>query len=115
MEVEAGFGDVRMVRRAEVRTILGESNTQLYEKIKQGLMVRPVLIGGRAVAWPSDELQAIVRGRRAGLNDAELRTMVSGLHERRESLRAELLAALRGRGTTASTAQTGAAGQDGGA
>jgi prophage regulatory protein len=89
-------GDVRMVRRPEARAITGDSNTQLYEKIKCGLMVRPVPIGGRAVAFPSDELRAIVQARAAGLSDAELKGLVASLHERRGRLRVALLSDLGG-------------------
>lgn len=94
MEVQGMPGVVRLVRKAEALAITGDKNTALYEKIKRGVMVRPVPIGGRAVAFPSDELQAVVQARIAGLSETELQALVEGLHERRK----RNLAALLGRG-----------------
>jgi prophage regulatory protein len=39
----------------------------------------PVSIGGRSVAWPEQELQAVNRARVAGKSDDEIRALVRQL------------------------------------
>ena len=81
----------RLVRKDESLKILGDSKTQLHEKIKRGAMVAPVKIGGRVVAFPSDELDAIVSARVAGLGEADMRALVDRLHAQRKVSLAALL------------------------
>lgn len=85
MHIQDPMSARRLLRKAESLRILGDRNTTLYEKIKRGTMVRPVPIGGRAVAFPSDEVQAIVAARIAGASEPELRALVDALHDRRRS------------------------------
>jgi prophage regulatory protein len=47
-------------------------------------MTRPVKLGARAAAWPSDEVEAIVQARIAGAKDADLRKLVDKLHAQRK-------------------------------
>jgi prophage regulatory protein len=74
----------RLVRKPEALSILGDSNTQLYDKINNGLMVPPVKIGSRAVAFPSDELNAIVAARAAGFSKTQMQALVDRLHAQRK-------------------------------
>ena len=79
-------------RRPTVESETGRHTSSLYEDIQKGLMVRPVKIGGRAVAWPADEVRAINAARIAGKTDDEIRRLVSRL----EATRAEKAASLVG-------------------
>jgi prophage regulatory protein len=82
------FGSVggmrRLVPKGEALRIAGYSNTTYHEHVKAGLMVAPVKVGARAVVLPSDELEAIVAARVAGLGKDDLRALVSKLHENRK-------------------------------
>lgn len=58
--------------------VLSKSVTAFYVDMENGLIPRPVSIGGRGrrVAWPDYELQAIARARIAGKTDDEVRKLV---------------------------------------
>lgn len=53
-----------------------------YEHIAAGLITRPVRVG-RQVALPSDEINALVDARVAGLPKAEIKKLVAELHAKR--------------------------------
>lgn len=72
-----------LLRRRTVLMALGNSNTQLYEAIKAEQITRGIKISHRAVAWPSDEIDALVTARIEGRSQAEIRTLVQSLHAQR--------------------------------
>ncbi len=57
----------------------GRSRSAHYLDIANGLFTPPVLIGGRAVAWPSNETEAINNARIAGWSDEQIRELVAKL------------------------------------
>ena len=67
------------------------SDASIYSAIRAGLFTKPVLIGRRAVGWPSEEVHAINSARIAGSADGEIRTLVDGLHAKRARLVIQLL------------------------
>jgi len=72
-----------LLRLPEVKAASGLSRSTLYERIADGLWPRPVSLGGRAVAWPIEEVHAINRARIAGRADAQIRALVKQLHAAR--------------------------------
>ena len=73
-----------LLRKSTVLSVLGDSNTQLYEKINRGLVTRGIKIGDRAVAWPSDEVEIIINARIAGTSESDMRALVERLHAARQ-------------------------------
>lgn len=71
-------------RRPTVESETGRHTSSLYEDIQKGLMVRPVKIGGRAVAWPADEVRAINAARIAGKTPDEIQRLVLKLEAARK-------------------------------
>lgn len=59
------------------------SHSSIYNAIIRGLFTKPVRIGQRAVAWPSEEVHAINAARIAGKSEDEIREVVSHLHSAR--------------------------------
>jgi prophage regulatory protein len=59
-----------------------KSRSTGYEFIADGLIPRPVHVGRRAVL-PSDEIDAVIDARVAGLSDDEIRRVVERLHAKR--------------------------------
>lgn len=49
-----------MLRLPEVVRLSGYSRSALYALISQGLYPKPVKIGERSVAWPSEEVEQMV-------------------------------------------------------
>lgn len=74
----------QLLRLQPVLTRTGSSRTQHYNAISAGLMTTPVHIGPRAVAWPSHEVDAIIRARIAGKTDDEIRALVQRLMVERQ-------------------------------
>ncbi len=70
---------VTLLRLPEVKARIGLSRSALYKQIQEGLFIRPVKIGPRAVAWPSCEIEVISGLRIAGKSNAEIRRKVAKL------------------------------------
>lgn len=64
----------------------GRSRSAHYLDIQLGLFTRPVLIGLRAVGWPSCEIEAINAARIAGKTDDEIRALVVKLEDARKTV-----------------------------
>jgi len=56
------------------------SHASIYNAIRAGLFTKPVRIGQRAVAWPSEEVRSINSARIAGMSESEIRDVVNQLH-----------------------------------
>lgn len=72
-----------LLRLPSVINATGLSRSGVYAYIADGLLPKPVKIGERATAWPSDELDSIVRARIAGKSEDEIRQLVATLHDQR--------------------------------
>lgn len=77
-----------LMRLPEVLQTRGRSRSSHYQDIIDGLFTKPVLLGSRSVGWPSDEVQALVDARIAGLTVDDIRALVVRLEEGR-SIRAQ--------------------------
>ena len=75
----------RLLRFDTIQSITGDSRTFHYDKIKRGLMTRPVKVGSRASAWPAHEIEAITTARIAGKSEAEIRALVARLEAERRA------------------------------
>jgi prophage regulatory protein len=53
----------RLLRLSEVKYQVGLGRSAIYEQIKLGKFPAPVNIGPRAVAWPSDQIDAWIDSR----------------------------------------------------
>jgi prophage regulatory protein len=72
-----------LLRLPIVGQSFGESRATIYRKIKQGLISKPVKIGGDRVAWPANEVQAIINARIAGKSEDEIKKLVIELEAAR--------------------------------
>jgi prophage regulatory protein len=72
-----------MLRRPVVEQATGDSRSTIYRKIKHGLFTKPVQIGGERVAWPANEVQALINARIAGKSEEEIKSLVIELHAAR--------------------------------
>lgn len=69
----------------------GNSESTLQELIHEGLYPPGVRISRRAVAWPKHEIETMNQARIAGLDDQQIRKLVTKLLGDREKMRGELL------------------------
>lgn len=80
-------------RLPTVQAEMGKKRSALYEDIRDGLMVKPVPLGKRAVGFPANEVRAINAARIAGAGEEDLRKLVTRLHaERLQFLPTQFLA-----------------------
>jgi len=66
-----------------VKQATGESDSTIYRKIQKQLFTSPVKIGGRKVAWPANEIQALINARIAGKTEDEIKKLVQELELKR--------------------------------
>jgi prophage regulatory protein len=74
-----------ILRLPEVLRLRGRSRSTHYLDISQGVFTRPVPIGARAVGWPEHEVEALNEARIAGMDDADIRTLVANLEAARKA------------------------------
>jgi prophage regulatory protein len=59
------------------------SRASFYNRIRAGLMPRPVKVGERLSAWPDHEIEAINAATIAGKSADEIRALVADLERQR--------------------------------
>lgn len=74
---------ITLQRKPSVLKSFGISKSSLHNKINDGLITFPISIGGRSVAWPSNEIETLVRAQIAGKTPEEIRLIVKVLIEKR--------------------------------
>lgn len=73
----------QLYRRPVVEQITGLRRSTIYRRIKLGLFVSGIEIGGARVAWPAHEIEALNKARIAGKSDAEIKALVAELEAKR--------------------------------
>jgi prophage regulatory protein len=73
-------------RIAPTLVVTGVGRSGHYKAIAEGLFTKPVKISGRAVGWPTHEVEQINRAKIAGFNDDQIRELVTKLHAQRKAL-----------------------------
>lgn len=73
-----------ILRMPAVKHESGLSRSTIYLYIEKGLWTKPVLLGARAVGWPSDEVAALNAARIAGKTDNEIRDLVRKMETARK-------------------------------
>ena len=72
-----------ILRRKQVESETGYCRSTIYHRISQGLFVKPVRLGARAVGFPAGEVTALNAARIAGKSDADIRLLVQRLEAAR--------------------------------
>lgn len=71
-----------LLRMPELTAATSLAKQTLYTQMRRGLFPRPVKLG-RASAWPSDAVNAVIAARIAGKSDDEIRAIVADLQRQR--------------------------------
>ena len=77
-----------ILRRKQVQALTGYARSTIYLRISQGLFVRPVSLGARAVGFPASDVAALNAARIAGRSDMQIRELVTRLEAARVSAEA---------------------------
>ncbi len=72
-------------RLPDVLSKFGVSRSHIYQQVKDGLFVKPIRLGKRAVGWPSDEISTLLSARIAGQSNEQIKSLVSTLEASRGS------------------------------
>ena len=75
---------IRFIREREVSKLRARSRSSTYQDIHDGFLTKPVRIGGRSVAWPHHEIEALNAARLAERSDDEIRALVAKLEAARK-------------------------------
>ena len=70
---------IKLLRKPVVLQALGLSNSTFYERIQTGLMPPGVSLGGRRVAWPDYEVEAVLKAMIAGKSQNDIKELVNQL------------------------------------
>ncbi len=76
---------LQLLRIDAVLDRYSHGRTSTYTQVKEGLFPKPVKLGTRSVAWPADEVDAVINARIAGKTDDQIRDLVKALHAKRKS------------------------------
>lgn len=74
----------KLIRKPDVLDLLGLSSSSLYNRINEGLFTPPIPLGARAVAWPENEVLAIVSALIQEKPKAEIAELVKSLIKQRK-------------------------------
>ena len=72
-----------IIRLPEVSRTTGLARSTIYLRIEQGLLPKPVSLGGKAVGWPATEISQINAARIAGKSNEEIKNLVDELENQR--------------------------------
>ena len=72
-----------IIRLPEVSRTTGLARSTVYLRIEQGLLPKPVSLGGKAVGWPASEISQINAARIAGKSNEEISALVQQLMRKR--------------------------------
>ena len=70
---------MEIIRLTAVREKTGLARSTVYLRIQQGLLTKPVSLGGKAVGWPASEILQINAARIAGKSNKEISALVQQL------------------------------------
>lgn len=75
---------LRILRINEVLQRQGLPKSTFYDKVKSGLMTKPINLGERSRGWPEFEVDEITRAVIAGVNSEKIKQLVCDLTEQRQ-------------------------------
>ena len=70
-------------RLSQVKIETGLPRSTIYLRIQQGLLTKPISLGGRSVGWPASEISQINAARIAGKSNEEIKSLVDELENQR--------------------------------
>jgi prophage regulatory protein len=76
-----------ILRLPSVKSASGLSRSTLYLRIAQGLLTKPVSLGGRAVGWPAKEIAMLNDARIAGKSNDDIKELVAKLELDRKAVK----------------------------
>ena len=74
---------LQILRLPQVIENTGLARSTIYLRIEQGLLPKPVSLGGKAVGWPATEISQINAARIAGKSNEEIKNLVDELENQR--------------------------------
>lgn len=76
----------QIIRRPDVLNMTGWSKSTLYNRINEGLFIKPISLGSKSVGFPYSEVQQIINFMVASKSQGELRQLVTDLINNRKKL-----------------------------
>lgn len=76
---------ITLMRTPDVLAATGMARPTLYEHMAKGLFPRPVKLGYKLAAWPSEEIRKLNAARIQGKTPDEIKALVSEMIEARKT------------------------------
>ena len=77
---------IKILRLPDVCKAMGLARSTIYLRVSQGLLTKPISLGGKAVGWPYEEVEAVMLARIYGNTDKEISLLVQRLMDSRKNL-----------------------------
>ena len=79
--------ELQILRLPQVVQATGLARSTIYLRIDQGLLPKPISLGGKAVGWPLDDIIKIISARIAGCSDQEITELVKKIEIERKTFK----------------------------
>ena len=79
--------ELQILRLPQVVQATGLARSTVYLRIGQGLLPKPISLGGKAVGWPLDDIIKITNARIAGFSDQEITELVKKIELERKTFK----------------------------
>ena len=77
--------DVKLLRLADVMSMMGLKRSAIYHQIENGLITKPIKLSSRASLWPNYEIQAVVKAIINNADETQRKALVQELMSSRAS------------------------------
>ena len=78
--------NIKIIRLPDVCKAMGLARSTVYLRVSQGLLTKPISLGGKAVGWPYEDVEEIILARIYGKTDKEISLLVQRLMDSRKNL-----------------------------
>lgn len=78
--------NIKILRLPDVCKAMGLARSTVYLRVSQGLLTKPISLGGKAVGWPYEEVEGIILARIYGKSNKEISLLVQRLTGSRKNL-----------------------------
>ena len=79
--------DIQILRLPQVVKATGLARSTIYLRIDQGLLTKPISLGGKSVGWPVDEITKINAARISGMSNGQIIDLVKKLEQERKQFK----------------------------
>jgi len=78
--------EIRIIRLPEVCHICGIARATLYKRVKNGVFISSISLGGQAVGWVESEVKIVLKALIRGDTEEQLKNLIIDLTNQRKDI-----------------------------